>query len=143
MFWNKEKPKIEEEKPQIQETGPEGVDEHNLDMLNKDMQELLMGESLGGNAGFVEIEGKKYSCAAANGYVNPETGKIVAFGNIQDVPPEIVRRNIPFTLKVAFGMKQGGYFKIMEVISSSEKFSANCRPAIQSAVDKWNAEHGK
>lgn len=46
------------------------------------MKSLLGGESLGGNAGRDHL--------AANFYYNKETGEIIYFGNIQDVPEKIL-----------------------------------------------------
>ncbi len=75
---------------------------HNIEMLNKDMLDLLGGESIGGNAGDVEIDGKFYSCAGANGYADKKTGKIIVFGNIQDIKDKnIIENNLDFTLRVA------------------------------------------
>lgn len=76
---------------------------HNLKMLFDDMEKLLLEESIGGNAGSIEIDGKKYPCAVANGYVSQTTGEIVVFGNIQDIKnPEILKNNLGITLRSLF-----------------------------------------
>jgi hypothetical protein len=53
---------------------------------------VLMGESMGGNAG--------PGNAAVNGYYDPGTGRIIAFGNIQNIPAGIRARGREFTLRV-------------------------------------------
>ena len=74
----------------------------NAESLQSDeYSRIAMGESLGGNAGIVEIDGHAYSCVGVNGHAYRQTGHISAFGNIQDVDPEIVQRDGHFTLKVA------------------------------------------
>ena len=40
--------------------------------MNSSMLKLLKTESVGGNAGRVKLDGKYYSCAAANGYADPQ-----------------------------------------------------------------------
>jgi len=65
------------------------VVEKNLEKMTSnndgDMPPLLQEESYGGNAGFW----KGHSCAAANFHYNPQTGEIIVFGNIQDLPRKI------------------------------------------------------
>ncbi len=115
--------------------------EHNVGMLNRDMQDLLSLESIGGNAGTVEIAGKTYPCGAANGYANRETGEIVIFNNVQDVPEEIVESNAEFTLRVALDFAGGKFIKIVDFFGSNN-FSVKGRLAIEAAISKWNAEDG-
>jgi len=64
--------------------GIEGTIEENLEKMRSEMGELLLEESMGGNAGSVEIRGKKFPCAVANGACDTRTVKILAFGNIGD-----------------------------------------------------------
>lgn len=59
----------------------EGNVAHNLHLMETEMMELLEGESWGGNAGFVERHGKRYPCCAANGIMDPQTGRIRTFSN--------------------------------------------------------------
>ncbi|MEW6407515.1 MAG: hypothetical protein AB1465_02385 [Patescibacteria group bacterium] len=54
-----------------------------------EMNNLLAFESMGGNAGGVEMEGRYYPCIGMNGYFDRHTGEIKVFGNIQEVPEEI------------------------------------------------------
>ena len=133
------------EKISIAETGPDRVGvSHNLGMLTKDMIDLLNTESIGGNAGEAEINGKKYKCGAANGFANPETGKIVMFGNIQNIPKDIVSENVEFTLRVAMDWQTGKFVKIVQFWNpghEKKKFSENGKLAIESAVSEWNKEN--
>ncbi len=112
--------------------------QHNLKMLEKDILELLRRESMGGNAGAVEIDGKKYSCAAANGYANQETGKIAAFGNIQDIDEEVLKNNLKFTLRVAFG--QNRFFKIVN-FHRNERLGQEALINIEKAIEEYNREN--
>ncbi|OGN08706.1 MAG: hypothetical protein A3J46_06560 [Candidatus Yanofskybacteria bacterium RIFCSPHIGHO2_02_FULL_41_11] len=126
----------------VGEKGPDKVVVgHNLGMLTKDMVDLLNTESIGGNAGEAEINGKKYRCGAANGFANPETGEIVVFGNIQNIPKDIVIENVEFTLRVAMDWQTGKFIKIVQFWNPSyekKKFSENGKLAIESAINEWN-----
>lgn len=51
-----------------------------------EMQYLLIRESRSGNAGT--------NCSAANFYFDKETGEIKYFGNMQDVPKDIVNSSV-------------------------------------------------
>ncbi len=120
---------------------------HNLLEMATPMSYLLNNESLGGNAGEVEIEGKPYSCAAANGYADVVTGKIVAFGNFQDVPEIIRSRNQAFVFRVALdlevveGKPSGrGFFKIVGFYEK-EFFSQNARGILEESIKLWNEKH--
>ncbi|MEX2029158.1 MAG: hypothetical protein WD963_01605 [Candidatus Paceibacterota bacterium] len=89
----------------------------NLAMMKDSMQKLLMFESMGGNAGSTRIGNKHYSCAVANGYVDNQ-GKIMAFGNIQDLSQEIITNNNPFSFRVAVDMDKG--FIVLEILEKSK-----------------------
>ncbi len=75
---------------------------HNLQMMAGEMQELLLKESMGGNAGHAQTEsGGIYICATAKGYMD-STGKIIGWGNIGDVPDSLVQAGQGFKLDVSF-----------------------------------------
>src|SRR3989338_5608370 len=74
---------------------------HNLQMMEEDMQILAGNESMGGNAGSLIIEGKPCSCSGLNGYADRETGRILAFGNPQNIPQEIKNKSVGFTFREA------------------------------------------
>lgn len=123
----------------------QAIIDHNLQMLNKDMVNFLSTESIGGNAGSIEINGKKYNCGAANGYADPETGKIIVFDNIQNIRDrKIVEDNIDFTLLVAMDWQIGEFVKIVNFFIgryNKRTLSDRGRLAIEAAINKWNIEH--
>lgn len=126
------------------ESGADALDtkilEHNLKMLNKEMLAFINQESFGGNAGSVEIDGKRYPCAGANGYADPRTGEIKIFGNIQNIPKDIARENVAFSLRVAMDFKNGEFMKIIGFFGA-ENFSPQGKNVIESAINQWNEEH--
>jgi len=116
---------------------------HNYNMMNGEMRKLLLGESIGGNAGRVEINGEKYSCAGANCYIDPETGEIIAFGNFQDVSPDILDRSVEVTFRVAvdfrgeFSRFHGGFFKIVETYGL-QGLNPVARRMVEESVEEYN-----
>lgn len=113
--------------------------QHNLEMMDGEMQKLLNSESIGGNAGRSVVDGKKYSCAAANGYANPETGEILAFGNPQDLSKDIIASGKEFTMRVAFDLGHG-FFKVLEILAT-DQFSPKGQAALDEAAAKYNIKH--
>src|SRR3990172_6527278 len=61
----------------VTEDTDERIISHNFDEMRSSMMRLLTVESIGGNAGFVEIGGRKLPCAAARGFADGETGEIL------------------------------------------------------------------
>ena len=116
----------------------ETVAGHNLSEMNSSMMRLLKTESLGGNAGRVKLGARYYSCAAANGYADPQSGRIVAFGNLQDISSSIQSENTKFTLRVAYGAR--GFFKIVELLieDRGRTLSPAAREALDEYVRAWN-----
>ena len=114
---------------------------HNLVQMNGPMIRLLKNESLGGNAGRVNLGGRFYSCAAARGYADPGSGRIVAFGNIQDVEPGVRAGNAEFAFKVAFGGLR--FFRIVQLFAKPDQgstpLSPDAREVLEESVQKWNA----
>jgi len=123
----------------------ETVINRNLEMLNQDMINLLNTESIGGNAGTVDIGGKKYSCGGANGYANPETGEIIVFDNIQDIRnKKIIEENVDFTLRVAMDWQTGQFIKIVNFMVTTynkNKLSDKAKLTIEAAINRWNIQH--
>ncbi len=127
------------------------VHDHNLGMLNVEMYKILEGESYGGNAGTIEIDGVRYVCAAANGYANAETGKIALFGNIQNVDASIRRDNVPFGLRLAKGnikytadglSVESPWNRTNQIISiyDGDRLSPQGMEGLQAAVHAYNAQ---
>ncbi len=126
------------------ETSPEEIDmilqRRNYNLMNKEMIRLLSNESMGGNAGSIQIEGKNYSCSGANLYVDSETGEIVVFGNSQDLDPKLMEGKNLVTFKVAFDLKtsfHNGFFRIVKTYGL-ENLSPQARVMIESCVEQYN-----
>ncbi len=100
------------------------------------MTRLLGVESWGGNAGTVVLDGREYSCAAARGYADPASGKILTFGNPQDVPEDSRGGSAEFLFRVAAGLLLGTH--IVEC-SAGEPFTANAREMLHESMRQWNA----
>lgn len=115
---------------------------HNLRMLNNDLMNFLSTESMGGNAGKVNIDGKDYPCSGARGYIDGKTSKIVCFGNFQDLDKEIVENNLEFILKVATIFEPGVPAKAVIVDSSPiGQLSATNLEAITNAISEFNKQN--
>jgi hypothetical protein len=120
----------------------EAIVAHNLEMLKGDMQRLILRESIGGNAGGEKIDGKKYPCVAANGFAD-KGGKIIAFGNFQEMNPDVVSDNIGFTMRIALDLNTKTFTQRMKITSilGIEKFAPDAQKALRSVADAWNAEN--
>ncbi len=121
----------------------------NVGKMNGEMMGLLMSESIGGNAGEVDVAGKRYPAAGANALVDRMTGQIVAFGNgLSSGRKEI---DVPIILRVAFDKwNDNGFFHVTKIHHATNNPS-KLRPAhvldshavdvLQRSVNQWNAEH--
>jgi len=119
---------------------------HNLAMMEKDMKQLSIEESIGGNAGSVIIEGKSYDCAGLNGYADKQTGMILAFGNFQDISPEIIGRGIKFSFIEAINLEMllvGSKKKVSKIVEflNANEFSEKGRKNIEAAIHAYNAKY--
>ena len=122
---------------------PREIDEsilsHNLVEMRSSMMHVLTDESIGGNAGKIEIGGRTFSCAAARGFADAETGKIIAFGNYQDLP-ENIRNVFPeFVFRVAVGFWRGDpSIRIVECHADSS-FTIKGKRMLQESMERWNS----
>lgn len=126
----------------------EVVIEHNLTMMSEDMQRLLGTESIGGNGGNIEIEGKMHSASGANGYARPGNGEIVLFENIQYIKDKsIVEDNAKFILRVAMDRPERmktdnfrGFFKIvgLRLEKSKNQLSPEGEANLRESIKRWN-----
>jgi hypothetical protein len=118
----------------------DSVVSHNLSEMNGSMMRLLKTESIGGNAGRVKLGGKYYSCAAANGYADPRSGKIVEFGNFQNISPERRDNNAAFTLRAACSTRR--FFRIVQLLTDDRgggrKLAPGAREVLEESVRRWN-----
>ncbi len=118
----------------------EDVVASNLALMRTKMIKHLNTESIGGNAGSVEIDGKCYSCAAANMYVDCATGRILVFGNIQNIDSRIKEdgANADCGLHVAYSF-DWGFFRILSVYEwHPGVLSDLARSNIQKAIELYN-----
>ena len=124
----------------------------NVRLMDTAMVELLNGESIGGNAGSVVVDGKRYPAAGANAMVNRLSGKIVGFGNM--LPPAKKGLEAPIIFRVAMDIqREDGFFRITEVYPGSRRaatlpgshaddvLDTHAVDVLQRSIDQWNAEH--
>jgi hypothetical protein len=111
----------------------------NLGKLEKDMKSLLVDESFGGNAGNVEIAGKRFSCAAANGYVVREAGEVVLFTNDQmpeiELPEELKKHLADISFRYILGLDE------IEKVFGLERIFEPARKMVEDAVKIYNKKH--
>lgn len=118
----------------------------NLAMLKgSNFGEVLMNESMGGNAGTVELNGQVVPCAGVNGYADKASGRITVFGNSQNVDPVIVARDSHFTLRVAMllsGSVKTGLSLSTTIVGlhGAEDMDPLGKAKFEAAIKLWNAE---
>jgi len=79
------------------------------------MLDLLLEESMGGNAGYFKMNGRIYSCVGANFFYDGETGEIKIFTNYQDFEPEKGVRYAEGLFRLAVNLRNTpGVYKILE-----------------------------
>lgn len=126
---------------------PEGVHEdidesilsHNLVEMRSSMMHLLTDESIGGNAGKMDIGGRTFSCAAARGFADAESGKIIAFGNYQDIPENIRGAYPEFIFRMAVDFeRRNPFFRIVEC-SAGTSFTSQGKKMLQESMERWNS----
>lgn len=101
-----------------------------------EMQYLLMRESFGGNAGFW----KNCSCACTNFFYDKKNGEIIYFGNIQDVPKDIVKNYNEHRFRIALDNK---IWKIrIADYKAPKKASRKARENLEETVRRYNKEFG-
>lgn len=117
---------------------------HNLELMisekNNGMKHLLLGESMGGNAG----KWNEFPCMGANFFYKPETGKIKCFNNIQDLSENT--KNIYYQGELKNGIfrlavKMPKFkLKIIKVYDVSKNTLAE--ENIQKSIDEFNHRYG-
>lgn len=108
---------------------------HNLAEMDTSMTRLLSTESWGGNAGTILVDGREYACAVARGYADPESGKILTFGNPQDVSESTRQGAAEFLYRAAAGLLLGTH--LIEV-SAGDEFTAQAKEMLQESMRRWN-----
>ena len=124
----------------VSEDTDERIISHNLGEMRSSMMRLLTIESIGGNAGFVEIGGRKLPCAAARGFADGETGEIMAFGNFQNIPKKIRNTYPEFIFRIAVDLRRrNSFYRIVES-SFGAAFTSRATRMLQESVERWNAQ---
>jgi hypothetical protein len=130
---------ISNSRPPAEDAG-EKLIAHNLDEMGSPMMRLLTVESIGGNAGFAEINGRKIPCAAARGFADGQTGEIIDFGNFQNIPRKIRNTYPEFIFRIAVDLRRRNPFYRIVESSFDASFTANARKLLQESVERWNAQ---
>jgi hypothetical protein len=115
---------------------------HNLGEMRSSMMRLLTVESIGGNAGFAEIGGRKLPCAAARGFADGDTGEIMAFGNFQNIPKKIRNTYPEFIFRIAVDLRRRNPFYRIVESSFGAAFTSRARKILQESVERWNVQPG-
>jgi len=123
----------------LPENTEEGILSHNLLQMRSSMMRVLMDESVGGNAGTIEMGGKPFSCAAARGFADAHSGKIIAFGNYQDVPENIRSLYPEFVFRIVVGFGQGNPLSRIIECFSAGSFSSKAKAMLEKTMERWNS----
>lgn len=130
---------------QERDISPEDLELRRTEIIEKNLAKMVpgeemyrvhVGESMGGNAGRVEIEGEYYSCSGINGVFDSQTGEIIGFySEARDLVKDLVntRENNPnshhFILRVAntFSNKRFPHIDILvvEIVIPETPFESN------------------
>lgn len=119
----------------------EGISGENLERMRNTeeggMEACLMGESMGGNAGFY----KGLPCGGANFRYNERTGLILCFGNIQDLPRDIISISADGTFRVPVDSGSNSPVGVSEVYLEGNP-SENAEKVIRETVERYNHQCG-
>lgn len=111
--------------------------EHNSRILDRDLSVFMGIESVGGNAGTVELDGQKYACGAATLWVDRASAEILMIANVQRVPLSVEQEAVEITLRVAFDRNKQKFFKIVETIGL-EQLDQSLHMALEQSISNWN-----
>lgn len=129
---------------------------HNEEMLETEGSDVMIDESMGGNAGYEVIDAKQWSCFAMNGVLDSKTGKILACGNVQNIKREIYAAGKPFLLRIAQfpisikdieavmkGQRESIPSKRIVHVTLPKNISEDARAIMTDTVRAWNARHAE
>ncbi|QQG39190.1 MAG: hypothetical protein HYS32_01905 [Candidatus Woesearchaeota archaeon] len=105
------------------------IPQKNMEMMKREMIKNLLGESMGGNAGFHDGN----PCAGANFYYNKDTGEIVVFTNEFIRRPDLHRG----AFRIVFKVSSLKYDEIIEWYID-EKSSEEAKNNIERSVALFN-----
>jgi len=104
------------------------------------MPSLLMQESMGGNAGKLEANGKRYPCSATNFAFDQNTGEIKCFDNPQNWPMEY--RGLPRgVFRIAIDFPGTAKYHIIEVHIEGHS-TTEAKEIIDLTVAEYNQVYG-
>lgn len=127
------------------EASMDGIVARNVDMLDAHLE--YNDESMGVNGGIETIDGITYSFFAINGFIDPATGAVRAYGNRQELPDEVKNGATPFVLHFGIPQKSGAYrlFDYGEDRRRNDKgqvefirLNAVEHAALEKTVTEWN-----
>jgi len=121
----------------------EAVVEVNLRRISSEMLDFLKTESMGGNAGEIEIEGKKQPLLGVNGYAERQTGVIIGFSNspLERFRPELkdfIRNYTHLNWRVTLDIN-----KIIGAIYEGGELSPKAKASLEESIRRWNEEREK
>ena len=96
-------------------------------------------ESMSSTGGYILFEGRKIPCGTANFYNDYNSGKILYFENIQDVPEEIKEKGYQGYYKIAVDIKN---FKQFIAKAWTEKSSEQGAKVISLTAQAFNKTWG-
>ena len=108
--------------------------------------ERMTGNSKGDMAPLLSVEStgrdtyKNYPCTVANFCLNPLTGEIKYFGNIQHVPKEILPQSRRGSLKLAIDSKKSWKYHIVDY--HIDKGSPIAKSNLRETIDFYNRNYG-
>lgn len=122
------------------------VVDKNIELMLGDgecsMKALLLKESIAGNAGSVEFEGKTYPCAAANFYYDEGTGEMLCFTNY---PGSEYEGRPQGTFRLAMNLEGKGflacYFRVVDAFLDESLTEAN--RVLGKTIARYNALGGE
>ena len=122
--------------------GENEVVSHNLDLMLKKgeggLPDLISTESMGGNAG----HWNGHPCVGANFYFNSMDGRIMFFGNIQEVPNSIKEQFAPGCFHIALNLETGQVHLITIILSPNveEVLTPLARSNLKKTMREYNKQ---
>ena len=105
----------------IQDVRDLQIVDSNLQKMQREMYDLLLSESMGGNAGTFREGNTSYACVAANAVIDLETGKLISFSN--DVK-KLKANEAEMTFRLT-NFKNTEYYVKMDSLSNQERERLN------------------
>ena len=110
---------------------------HNTHLIIHKLEQVSGDESMGGNAGSMTIDGEICSCTTVNGYINPQTGQIIAFGNIQSLPADIDKQGTSFSVSIPFSLTNVNACRQWQASESIHELPPPARQIFLDSMAAW------